>query len=186
MFKTRKKLILLVLTVVISLTALLIYTGVEATEVEITEGSGSLLILTDYKYNPEKAAKDGVKGYIEVKLDEGDTIISRSKTEDNLFNLTITFISYDPDIKYATLKIDPQNTSHRKYQMEKGNIICVINDYIKYSEKEIILESGKNYQIIMYLDIPDNTLKAKIYITPTLGMDSDYPIISEDTVKIDE
>jgi len=140
----------------------------------------------DYKNDPEKAAKDGVKGYIDVKLNGGDTTLSRKAIENNVFNITILFISYDPEIQYASLKLDPKNSRQKQCQMEGDKILCSINDCLSFSEQEITLKNGTPYSLKMYLDIPNNVLKAKMYITPTFGMSADYPIINEDSVKIDK
>jgi Sec-independent protein secretion pathway component TatC len=182
----KKKLILFAFLIILPSTMFILYNVAKANVNEVKIGNVGLRIVEDYKNDPLKAAQDGIKGYIDVQISNLDKTISRDATENNAFDLTLTFVSYDPEIKSTTVRLDPQNTPHKKYQMVKGEITCVINDYLSYSEKEITLEAGKQSTLKMYVNIPNGAILTKMYVSPSLGMIVDYPITGRATVIIDD
>lgn len=136
--------------------------------------------LDDYALlNSTTALKYGFKGVVILNREnEAQTAINTVQGVDNEIIITAKFLSYDPKVTEAYLKLDPTNSSSSVEKgLGDGKGTIRLNDFIRYDEKSVKLPANEEVKIKLIINIPLGTPHTYIPLAP-VGISSEYPIIS--------
>lgn len=133
----------------------------------------SIPFLTDLEIcNPEIARKYGVKGYLEIGLNDKYAnklrkssdglrfIVSVKGGGETRIPLVLRFVSYFENVTEIEVVLDPMGTESMGYFIEetlRNGSTVLINRYVKYETSGIIkVKHNQSVEVVMIVSIPEN------------------------------
>jgi hypothetical protein len=197
MMKTSKKTIVALLLGVIVLAIFIAYEGYLAScmKEDNTTVAAPFLTGTEIR-DPKKALRYGIKGYIEVSVEEGTPLsLSIKKGGQQSITLLMKFVSYDPNFTETKIDVNPDSGNGLSIEQcyalvnEEGEIYARgtidVSKLVTYEPSgEILVKAGETVRITLTITIPPDYPTGVAFPLGPIGIVASVPLLSEVSVMV--